>query len=249
MLSLASSLTKLQAGVCLLIALALFSASCAEKKIPSPPPPAAAVESLPSPPPPPVRSYGERGTASWYGKELDGKKTASGETFDMNALTAAHRLLPFGTIIRVTNLDNSKSVEVRITDRGPFIRSRVLELSYGAAKELGFVSQGTARVAIEVVKAVRDSGPYTVAAAIYTEQENARLLKERLNEKFEVVSIIPFKTNLARFYRVQVGSYASVERAEQIAAKLALEGLEPVVIRKNDQNQKIRTKKRAAEDE
>lgn len=151
----------------------------------------------------------------------------------MNALTAAHRLLPFGAVIRVTNLDNSKNVNVRITDRGPFISSRMLELSYGAAKELGFVAQGTARVTIETLDEVRPSPPYTVLAAVFTELENARLLKERLDEKFSGVSIVPFETNLVRFYRVRVGSYASLERAEQVAGKLALEGLEPIVMKKD----------------
>jgi rare lipoprotein A len=179
------------------------------------------------------RFYRETGVAAWYGKELHGKKTASGEVFDMNALSAAHRLLPLGSLIRVTNLENFKSIKLRITDRGPFNKGRVLDLSYGAAKELGFVAQGTARVRIETLEAVRDGVPYTVLAAVFTEEENARYLKERLKKRFEVVSIVPFETNLTKFYRVWVGSYASEERAEQVAGKLTLEGLEPMVVRKD----------------
>jgi len=177
--------------------------------------------------------YRETGIAAWYGKELHGKKTASGEVFDMNALSAAHRILPLGSLVRVTNLDNFKSIKLRITDRGPFNKGRVLDLSYGAAKELGFVAQGTARVRIETLEAVRDGIPYTVLAAIFTEEENARFLKERLKKRFEVVSIVPFETNFTKFYRVWVGSYASEERAEQVAGKLTLEGLEPMVVRKD----------------
>ncbi len=181
----------------------------------------------------PVPIFGETGTAAWYGREYQGKKTASGEVFDMLGLTAAHRILPLGTVIRVTNLENVKSVTVTINDRGPFIRNMILELSYAAAKELGFVSKGTARVQIDILKLGHEPAQYTVYAATYTEEENARLLKFRLSKKFEVVAIVPFETNVARFYRVRVGSYTSEEHAEQVAAKLVREGLEPVVLRKD----------------
>lgn len=92
------------------------------------------------------------GYASYYGKEFHGKKTASGEIFDMYQLTAAHRTLPLGTICRVTNLDNHKSVIVKINDRGPFVEGRILDLSYGAAKALGGLSRGVIPVRIEVLK-------------------------------------------------------------------------------------------------
>ncbi len=177
--------------------------------------------------------YRETGIAAWRGKELHGKNTASGEVFDMYGLSAAHRILPLGTIIRVTNLDNFKSVKVKINDRGPFVKNRILELSYGAAKELGFVDQGAARVKIEAVEAARDSTRYTVQAATFTEVENARMLKDRLSKKFELVFIVPLETNIARFYHVRVGSYPSEERAELVAGKLTLEGLEPIVLRKD----------------
>ncbi len=92
------------------------------------------------------------GRASYYGPGFQGKKTASGERFDMNALTAAHRRLPFGTRVRVTNLDNGKSVVVRINDRGPFKKSRVIDLSLAAARKIGMTATGTARVKLEVLK-------------------------------------------------------------------------------------------------
>ncbi len=177
--------------------------------------------------------YQETGTASWYGLELDGKRTASGEIFDRNRFSAAHRTLPLGTAIRVTNLDNDKSIQVRVNDRGPFVRNRVIDLSYGAAKELNFVAQGTARVKIEALEPIQDSGQYTVQAAIFTEMENARLLKDRLSKKFELITIVPFESSAGKFYRVRVGTYSSEEKAEQIAGKLLLEGLEPTVVRKD----------------
>jgi len=141
--------------------------------------------------------------------------------------------LPLGTVLRLTNLHNLKSIKLKINDRGPFIKARMLELSYGAAKELDFAAQGTARVKIETLGVVRNSAQYTVQAAIFTEEENARMLKRRLSRKFEVVTIVPLEMNIARFFCVRVGSYASQERAEQVAGKLTMEGLEPVVLRKD----------------
>jgi rare lipoprotein A len=229
-------------GIGLLPVFALISA-CAGREVPlvSPaataPAPVAAPVSVPVPAPAPTPTpkdiYRETGMAAWYGKDLHGKKTASGEVFDMYGLSAAHRTLPLGTVVHITNLDNLKSVDVIINDRGPFLKSRFLDLSYGAADALGFVAQGTARVGIETLDAVRGPVQYTVQAAVFIEEENARMLKERLDAKFEAVSIVLFETNIARFYRVRVGTYASEDRAEQVAAKLMLEGLEPIVVRKD----------------
>ncbi len=219
-------------GTVLLPAFTMLPA-CAGREAPSASLADTAPSPAPAPAPDPIRIYREMGTAAWYGKELHGRKTANGDTFDMYALTAAHRTLPLGTIIRVTNLDNFKSINARINDRGPFIKSRFLDLSYGAAKELGFAAQGTARIRIETVEPERDQARYTVQAAVFTEEENALRLKERLNKRFEVVTIVPYETNVALFYSVRVGSYASEERAEQIAGKMTLEGLEPIVVRKD----------------
>lgn len=177
--------------------------------------------------------YRETGSASWYGREMQGKPTASGESFNMHAMTAAHRMLPLGTVVRVTNLENFKSIKVKINDRGPFVRSRVIELSQAAARELGFVAQGTATVRIESLDPLHEGALFTVHAAVFAEEENARVLKERLNRRFETVSIVPFESNLGRFYRVRVGAYATEEKAERIAGKLTLEGLEPLVLRKD----------------
>ena len=98
-----------------------------------------------------VRKFSQTGVASWYGRQFHGRKTASGETFDMNGLTAAHRSLPLNCYIRVTNKVNGKSVVVKVNDRGPFHGNRVLDLSYGAATQLGVTSAGTAKVSIERV--------------------------------------------------------------------------------------------------
>lgn len=99
-----------------------------------------------------VNKFKQSGLASWYGRQFHGKKTASGERFDMNALTAAHRSLPLNCYVKVTNKTNGKSVVVRINDRGPFHGNRVLDLSYGAAKAIGITQSGTGNVTIERVE-------------------------------------------------------------------------------------------------
>jgi rare lipoprotein A len=93
----------------------------------------------------------QTGFASYYGTRQEGRQTASGDRYDGKALTAAHRTLPFGTRVRVTNLDNEKSVVVRINDRGPFVHGRIIDLSRRAAEDLGFLRDGTAKVRVEVI--------------------------------------------------------------------------------------------------
>lgn len=95
----------------------------------------------------------ERGIASWYGDDFQGLPTANGETFDMEAMTGAHRTLPLGTIVKVTNVVNGRQVKVKINDRGPYVGGRILDLSYGAARELGMVGEGVAPIQIEVLGA------------------------------------------------------------------------------------------------
>ncbi len=91
------------------------------------------------------------GYASWYGPKFHGRKTASGEIYDMHALTAAHKSLPFGTLVRVVNLENGKSVVVRINDRGPYVKGRIIDLSYAAAKRIGLDKTGVAKVRLEII--------------------------------------------------------------------------------------------------
>ena len=96
--------------------------------------------------------WSDRGIASWYGRQFHGRSTASGETFDMYGLTAAHRNLPFGTRVKVTNLENKKSVVVRINDRGPWIKGRIIDLSYAAAKKIGMIEKGVVKVRVELIQ-------------------------------------------------------------------------------------------------
>ncbi|MEC7120120.1 MAG: septal ring lytic transglycosylase RlpA family protein, partial [Pseudomonadota bacterium] len=96
-----------------------------------------------------VRRFNQSGLASWYGRQFNGRPTASGERFDMHAMTAAHRSLPFNCYIRVTNQDNGKSVVVKVNDRGPFHGNRILDLSYAAAQQIGIMNKGVGNVTIE----------------------------------------------------------------------------------------------------
>ena len=107
----------------------------------------------------PTLDYGyQTGMASYYGSEFHGRPTSSGEIFDMNGMTAAHQTLPLGTVIRVTHLGNHKSVVVKVNDRGPFVGDRILDLSYGAARQLGMVQEGVARVRIDILEMGEENG-------------------------------------------------------------------------------------------
>jgi len=108
-----------------------------------------------------VSSYDETGVASWYGRDFHGKRTANGERYDMYTLSAAHKTLPMPTLVRVTNLENGRFVIVRVNDRGPFVKERLIDLSYAAAKELGYTDQGTTRVRVQTL----DQKPGTEAQA------------------------------------------------------------------------------------
>jgi len=185
------------------------------------------------------------GVASWYGPDFNGKLTASGEVYNMNALTAAHKTLPLGTIVEVKNLENNRSVRLTINDRGPFVRGRIIDLSYKGAKELGVVKKGTARVRVtpvgrdaRYIKYIRvndsGSGDYTVQLGAFTSRERAeRLLKaigvEGLSGRAYVEkAIVSGKT----FYRVRAGDFTSRAEAVKLAKSLAYEGYEALLMRK-----------------
>ena len=132
-------------GAVLLVALC-WLAACTPVKIETPAP----VIRTPVPAPVEQASFVETGMASWYGRQHQDRRTADGSTFDINAMTAAHRSLAFGTIVRVTNLENGRIIKVRIKDRGPFIAGRIIDLSANAADVLGITRKGVAEVRIEV---------------------------------------------------------------------------------------------------
>lgn len=167
--------------------------------------------------------YRETGVASWYGAEFHGRPTANGETYNMYGLTAAHRLMPLGTTIRVTERETGRSVTVKVNDRGPFVRGRILDLSYGAASRLGIVGTGTARVMIEVVSLAVPAGgtAFTVQVGAFEVEGNAVGLKQRLLSRYQPITIQRFETNSQQFYRVRVGRYTTQGMAERVARELA----------------------------
>ena len=179
-----------------------------------------------------------KGIASWYGEKFHGRRTANGEIYNMYGLTAAHRTLPFGTHLNVVNLANGKSVTVRVNDRGPFIRGRFLDLSYGAAKRLGMVQSGISRVSIRSIHRPPSpipgslgEGSYTVQAGSFRSKENAEHLQKRIMKWYKGTSIFPFKIHGEEYFRVRVGSFETQEEAYRVARKLRKkEGISPLVI-------------------
>ena len=131
-------------------------ASGPEKRNPNGPSPSAPDEQDDSPPAVDVKGAFQVGLASYYGHKFHGRPTASGEIFDMNGISAAHRELPLGTVIRVTHLGNGRSLKLKVNDRGPFIDNRILDLSLGAAKRLDMIEEGVSRVKIEILEPIDD---------------------------------------------------------------------------------------------
>jgi peptidoglycan lytic transglycosylase len=174
------------------------------------------------------QGFVQDGLASWYGADSHGGPTSNGETYDMHALTAAHKTLPLGVYVRVRNRTNGREVVVRINDRGPFVKERIIDLSYAAAVQLGIAEQGTAPVYIEALgyrddgnagayrpPASYDAGGYTVQVAAFTNRESAARLAALMKERYGSASIQEALVNGSRFFRVRVGSYGSLAEAEE----------------------------------
>jgi rare lipoprotein A len=168
--------------------------------------------------------YVEQGIASWYGVPFHGRRAANGEVFDMNHMVAAHRTLPFGSMVRVVNLDNGRETEVRIIDRGPFVDGRIIDLSFAAARSVDMVGAGIARVRVELLSvagAPAVAGNFTVQVGAFLQRDNAERLRERLQARYEPVFIQAFDAPNGYFFRVRVGRVPSQQGAEQLAAQLA----------------------------
>jgi len=185
--------------------------------------------------PPPKAGWSQVGIASWYGYEFHGKRTASGEIYNMYAYTAAHRFLPFGTYVRVLNLDNGRSVVVRINDRGPFIRGRIIDLSYAAARAIGMIGAGTAKVKITVLPArprpLTPVGFYYVQVGSFVEPQRAYELQRTLLTRLNSVVVKRVVVRGIVYYRVMVGPYFSSSSAEQRRKWLRKQGYPAVVVR------------------
>ena len=182
-------------------------------------------------------AYVEQGIASWYGVPFQGRRGSNGEIYDMNKLTAAHRTLPFNTIVRVTNLTNGKQVDVRITDRGPFVEDRIIDLSLAAARELEMVAAGTARVRVEILSgsAAIAAGTFSVQIGAFAERANAERVRNQLGPRYSPIFIQDYDSPTGRLFRVRVGNVPSEAAAQQLAAKLQTEtGFQTFVVRLDD---------------
>jgi rare lipoprotein A len=177
----------------------------------------------------------ETGYASWYGDPYHGRRAANGEVYDKNKLTAAHLTLPFGTQVKVTDLENNRSVHVRINDRGPFVKGRIVDLSLAAARQIQMVGPGTALVRIEIlsVPAAPDFGAYAVQVAAYRDLAIAERLQKRMAARYGKAFIENYESTDGLYYRVRIGPKPSLLEARQLAAQLGRESLGAFVVRVN----------------
>lgn len=176
-----------------------------------------------------ARGYREEGIASWYGPGFHGHATSSGEIYDQYQPTCAHKLLPMHTRVRVTNLENGRSMTMRVNDRGPFVAGRIIDLSLAGAKTLGVHGRGTARVRVEVEGDVPGlmpngelPGPFYVQVGAFTRRENADRLYSRMVAAGYAGSRVHYKEiDGTRFFRVHAGAFPTMAAAEEARIRLA----------------------------
>ncbi len=174
----------------------------------------------------------ETGVASWYGPEFHGKFTSNKEIFDMYDMTAAHRTLPFGTYVMVTNLDNGLTATVRINDRGPFVDNRIIDLSYAAARVLGMIGPGTIPVRLEILRRVSSASVgrgWSVQVGSFISKDNASNLAGKLKGNYAGVYITLFKTSTQVYYRVRLKA-SDGNSARKLAQRLFADGYSVIIL-------------------
>ncbi len=188
----------------------------------------------PATPAPP--GYTEEGNASWYGNPFHGRHASNGEIYDMYKLTAAHRTLPFETMVRVTNLNNGKTTTVRITDRGPFVDNRIIDLSLAAARAIDSVGPGVVPVRLEVLGNVDiTEGYFTVQVGAFRDRANAERLRDRLSVAYSPIFIQQYDSPEGAFYRLRIGKISGEDAAKELAEQLRTnEGFTTLVFRLDD---------------
>ena len=217
---------------------------------PVPRPDAPAPSTAPQPEPRGKVTQTETGLASWYGPPYAGRKGADGTIYDQNAMTAAHLTLPMGTVVRVTNLANNQSVVVKITDRGPFVRGRIIDLSLAAAKATGVYRAGVAKVRVEAFEApasatgsaasgrsagtarvpVIPGGRWCVQIGAFLNPEDAISLKNDLIRRYTTAKVIEFPGPTGHWVRINL-KYPDKQTAEQVAESIHVPDAEPYLIR------------------
>jgi rare lipoprotein A len=183
-------------------------------KVPPPPkqPSASAIVAL---------GYTEEGIASWYGHPYHGRPAADGEIYDMEKLTAAHRTFPFNTWVRVYDLDSLKSVDLRVIDRGPFVEGRIIDVSHAAARDMGMIGPGTARVRVEVIRVpdVVESVGFAVQVGAFRDEKNAERFREQMETRYGWARLLRRPGN-SELWRVLVGSEPTVDQANKLAERI-----------------------------
>ncbi|MFO7497447.1 MAG: septal ring lytic transglycosylase RlpA family protein [Desulfobacterales bacterium] len=236
----------------------LMGAGCSTPLLTPPPGPAAppAAEGPPpavQAPPKPYQVYGtwyqplihargftEKGRASWYGEKFHGRRTSNGEIYDMYALTAAHKTLPFDTYVKVRNLDNNRGVVVKINDRGPFVSGRIIDLSYTAAKEIGMLGPGTAPVEVVALGAAAadssqeapsyrpidyQAGNFTFQVGAFRDPQNAERQRRELLKRFTDAHVRAYQSPAhGELHGVRVGRFENLDQAEAHRQRLAQNG-------------------------
>jgi len=219
-----------------MVAALVLVSGCHKKraaKIPPPPappaaalvPPAAIAAPMAAASPPAPREAvapeaNEVGLASWYGHPYHGRASASGEIYDMEQMTAAHRTLPFGTQVRVHDLDNQKSVDVRINDRGPFVDGRVIDLSHAAARVIEMIGPGTARVSLEILSAPAPApAQFAVQVGAFRNRDNADRLRREMQAKYGRARLIA-RADTPGLWRVLVGLESTQDGASALAQRI-----------------------------
>jgi peptidoglycan lytic transglycosylase len=175
-------------------------------------------------PPPQIRSE-ETGLASWYGHPYHGRAASNGEIYDMEKLTAAHRTLPFGTWVHVTNLANNKSVDVRIIDRGPFVNGRVIDLSHAAAQAIDLIGPGVAEVRLDIMSApqtIAADNWYAVQAGAFRDKDRAERLRVRMEREYGSARLV-MRAGSPSLWRVLVGRESTEDAAGMLAERVRAE--------------------------
>lgn len=180
---------------------------------------------------------GETGLASWYGHPYDGRQAANGEIYDMETLVAAHRTLPFGTWVRVVNLDNGKTVDVRIIDRGPFVDGRIIDLSHAAAEKIDLIGPGIANVRLDIISAPPPietaAAYYAVQVGAFADRARADQVRSTMEESYGTARLV-LRQSKPPLWRVLVGRESTEEGAEQLQQRLGGEADRCFVVRQDD---------------
>jgi len=174
----------------------------------------------------------ETGTASWYGEDFHGKPTAQGEPYDMYGVSAAHKTIPLGTRVRVTNLTNGNQVVCMLNHRGPFVGDRIIDMSYGAARKLGMVDAGLARVRVEVLEMPRyySGGRYTLQFGSFSARENALRLAGTIESRGYQPSIEQATVYGSTVYRVRLGAFTSMDGARNLMQSFTSQGISCYIV-------------------